>query len=93
MQAFVVMFGIGAVLWRALSLSGYDVGAIYHFAASQGHAYGQLADAGFYKVDLHARYNFWALMYIIVVSQLSELSSNQLVVQRLLTPWTRAARA
>ncbi len=85
MQAAVLLLGICCVLWKVLSATGMDVAAIYHFAAANGHGYEAVASPDFYKVDLHTRYNFWLLTYMVVSSQLGALSCNQLVVQRLLT--------
>jgi SSS family transporter len=85
MQACVLVLGIGCVLWKVLDATDMDVAAIYRFAAANNHGYEAVASADFYKVDLHTRYNFWLLVYMVVSTQLASLSCNQLVVQRLLT--------
>lgn len=85
MQAAVLTLGIGAVLWKVLQLTGMNPAAIYHFAAAHGHGYGALKSPGFYRPDLHTRYNFWLVLYLPLREKLAALSSNQLTVQRLLT--------
>jgi Na+/proline symporter len=85
MQAAILVIGIGAVMWKVLAVCGYDPAAIYRFAAEHGRGYEALTSAKFYRLDFHERFNIWLLAWLVLIVPIASLSSDQLVVQRLLT--------
>lgn len=85
MQALVRVLGIAIVLFALCRAIDFDLAGMWRFAHANDHAYNALGRASFYKPDLHTRYNAWVMLYIIVTGALMSVSSNQLMVQRLLT--------
>lgn len=83
-QALIIILGIGAILWKVLSLAGYDVFAIYQFAATHGKGYEPLATAHFYGLHWSDRINFFFLIQGVIFSPIINMACDQLTVQRLL---------
>lgn len=85
MQSVVRVAGIAAVLAGLAYATGGDVVGIYKYAAANDHTFGALARPEFYRPDLHTRYTVWLILYLAIAPALTDLSANQLTVQRLLT--------
>lgn len=84
MQTIVLFVGISVLAGKVLSLSGYDLGAIYQYASERNHGFEAFADPRFYRIHWQDRLNFWILLMHSVLTPLVSFSADQLVVQRLL---------
>lgn len=83
-QAAVLVLGIGVILWKVLSLAGFDAWAIYQYAAAHGRGFGALGESRFYELHLSDRMNIWLLLHASITVPMHHMACDQLTVQRLL---------
>ncbi len=84
-QSIVIFGGITAILFRLLQVTGFDPGTVLNFAHAHDKTFELLAEPSFYRLNVHDRWNFWLLLYGLIITPLMTMSCDQLVIQRLLT--------
>ena len=84
-QSVVIFGGIVAILFRLLQVTGFDPATVLSFAHAHDKTFELFADPAFYRLNIHDRWNFWLLLYGLVLGPLMTMSCDQLVIQRLLT--------
>ena len=68
-----------------LALVGYDIGGVWHYAATQGKLFHRVLEPGFYSFDPHVRFSFWVWLTLSLLGPLDNYGTDQLVVQRILS--------
>lgn len=84
-QSGIIFFGIVAIFYSLLQMTGFHLPAVLSFASAHDHTFELFTQRSFYQIDVHERLNFWLLLWWLVTAPLISLSCDQLVVQRLLT--------
>ena len=84
-QSVVIFGGIVAILFRLLQVTGFDPVTVLSFAHAHDRTFELFADPAFYRLNVHDRWNFWLLIYGLILGPLMTMSCDQLVIQRLLT--------
>jgi len=95
LQAVVLVLGLCAIVWRILGETGATPLELYVHASEAGRGFEVLATPEFWRLDLHDRFNGWLMLIALVTVPMITLSSDQLVIQRLLTSknYAQARRA
>lgn len=84
-QFFVLALGfIVAVVILCVNIDGGPWGAI-SYAFEHGRGIPQYATADFYKLSPYVRLNFWLLLFGIIFGEITTASSDQIMIQRLLS--------
>lgn len=84
-QAAIIILGIGIILYKVLALAGFDVLAVYQFAASHGRGFEPLLTREFYGVHWSDRINLFFLLQGIILTPIVSMACDQLTVQRMLS--------
>ena len=85
LQAIVLVLGLCAIAWRIMATTNTTLWDLYTYASAQGRGFEVLVSPAFWQLDLHTRFNGWLLLIVLITAPMITLSSDQLVIQRLLT--------
>lgn len=83
-QSVIIICSIGAILFRLLQVTGFDFGAVLEFAHAHDKTFEIFSNPEFFRLDVHDRWNFYLLIYGLILTPLMTMSCDQLVIQRLL---------
>jgi SSS family solute:Na+ symporter len=85
LQAVIILLGLACVVIKLLALVGFDVAAVWQFGAERGKTFGGVTDREFFSFDPHVRFSLWVWLFMSLLTPMTNYSTDQLVVQRILS--------
>ncbi|NQU42210.1 sodium/solute symporter [bacterium] len=84
-QSAVLFLGLIGVIGKLLAFVDFDVFAIFQYAHENQHFFNKMAEPEFYSFNPYIRYTVWLFLLAIITSPATNVSTDQLAVQRLLS--------